>query len=103
MAVLKYGQLHTADAGAPTYTSNLTTAARQPLSWGTPTTHGSFALTTAAVFTGGAANGPIASITLWSAASGGTCYGQFNVAADTAFNSSGVYTVTAIDFTGTAT
>jgi hypothetical protein len=103
MAVLAYGQLHTADAGAPTYTSNLTTAARQPLSWGTPGTHGSFALTTAVVFSGGSPGGTVATITLWSAPTGGVCYGQFNLAADTKFNSSGVYTVTAIDFNGTAT
>jgi hypothetical protein len=101
-AVIGYGQLHSGPAGT-SYTANLTTAARQPIQWSSPDTSGSFGLNYLIVFGGGAANGPVYSLTLWNMASGGTCYGEFPLTGDTKFNASGVYQVTACDFTGTAT
>jgi hypothetical protein len=100
--VLKYGQLHSAPAGS-SYTANLTTAARQPITWISPDTTGSFSLTYLIIFGGGAANAPVYSVTLWTAASGGICYGELPLTGDTKFNASGVYQVTALDFTGSAT
>lgn len=97
-----YGQLHTAAAGT-SGTSNVTTAARQAVTWSTPTGPGSFGLGSGMAFTGGAASGPIYSITYWSAPTGGTFYGEFPLAGDLAFNASGTYTVTATDLAGTST
>lgn len=97
-----YAQLHSAAAGG-SYTSNVTTAARQAVTWASPTGAGSFGLASQINFTGGAALGAVYSVTLWSASSGGTCYGEFPLTGDAAFNSSGNYSVTAIDLTGSAT
>lgn len=97
-----YGQLHSAAAGS-SGTSNVTSAARQAITWTTPTGAGSFGLTSQLSFTGGAANGAVYSVTLWSASTSGTFYGEFVLTGDTAFNSSGNYNVTAIDLTGSAT
>lgn len=101
-AAALYGQLHTAAAGS-SGTSNVATSARQAVTWTTPTGPGSFGLASGLVFTGGAASGPIYSITFWSASSGGTFYGEFPLAGDLAFNAAGTYTVTATDLTGTST
>jgi hypothetical protein len=100
--VIGYGQLHSGPAGSA-YTANRTTAARQPILWSSPDTTGSFSLNYLIAFGGGTANSPVYSITLWSAPSGGICYGEFPLTGDTKFNASGVYQVTAVDFTGSAT
>lgn len=59
-----YGQLHSAAAGSSGI-SNVTTAARQPITWAAATGTGSFGLSTALAFTGGAASGAVYSITVW--------------------------------------
>lgn len=102
-AVMRYGQLHSAAAGA-SYTSNVTTAARQPITWASPTGAGSFSLSTPIVFAGGGGGNPVYSITLWDSLTGGNCYGEFvfGSGSDSAFNSTGGYTVSAIDLTGSA-
>lgn len=99
---LAYGQLHFAPAGDGT--SNLTTAARQALSWTTVTGDGDFTLAAIVSFTGGAANGPVYSLSFWSAAVAGTCYGEvvFDGGSDPTFNATGGYEVTAVDFNGWA-
>jgi hypothetical protein len=43
------------------------------------------------------------SLTLWSAASGGTFGGEFVLTGDTTFNSLGQYTVNSLALTGSAT
>lgn len=98
---LAYAQLHSAAAGS-SGTSNVTTAARQAVTWAAATGAGSFSLASQINFTGGAANGAVYSVTLWSASTSGTFYGEFPLTGDTAFNSSGNYAVTAIDLTGSA-
>jgi hypothetical protein len=98
----QYGQLHSAAAGS-SGTSNVTTAARQPISWGTPSGAGSVVLASAISFTGGASSGAVYSVTLWSASTGGTFYGEFPLTGDSTFNSAGGYAVTAIDLVGSAT
>lgn len=104
--VLLYAQLHSGLAGAAG-TSNVTTAARKPVSWGTTSGAGDFGLAAQIDFTGGASNGPIQSVTLWSAITSGTFYGEFIVAATTpgvtpAFNSSGDFSLTSLDLDGSA-
>jgi hypothetical protein len=97
-----YGQLHSAAAGG-SGTSNVTSAARQSVTWTTPTGAGSFGLAAPISFTGGAASGAVYSITFWSASSGGTFGGEFILTGDTNFNAGGSYNVTANDLTGTST
>lgn len=63
---LAYGQLHSAAAGSGG-TSNVTSAARQPISWAAATGAGSFSLASQINFTGGAANGAVYSMTFWTA------------------------------------
>lgn len=101
-AVLLYAQLHSAAAGG-SGTSNATAAARQACSWGATTGAGDFDLDAAIDFTGGAASGPVYSVTLWSASTGGTFYGEFVLTGDGAFNTTGDYTVTQILLDGSAT
>lgn len=104
-AVCAYAQLHSGPAGAAC-TANVTTAARLPVTWGATTGAGDFSLGAQLDFTGGEANGDIHSITLWSASTAGTAYGEFVIAdaPDTpaAFNSSGDYSVTSLDLDGSA-
>jgi hypothetical protein len=101
-AAATHGQLHSAAAGV-SGTSNVTTAARKAITWSSATGAGDFNLSTQLDFTGGAASGTVHSITLWSASSGGTYYGEFPLSGDLAFNAGGSYSVTAIDFDGSAT
>lgn len=98
-AAAAYGQLHSGDAGAGT--ANTTTAARQAIAWTTPTGSGNFGLAEPVDFTNGEPDSAVYSMTVWSAATAGTCYGQFVLAADSTFDGSGGYSVTALDFTGT--
>lgn len=100
-AVLLYAQLHTAPAGT-SGTSNVTTAGRQAVSWGSTSGAGDFGLDAALNFTGGAANGPVYSLTLWSASTSGTFYGEFVIAGDSEFNGSGQYTVSSLSLDGSA-
>lgn len=51
-------------------------------------------------FTGGAASGPIHSVTFWSAATGGTYYGNAVLTGDTSFNAAGEYTLTSVTVDG---
>lgn len=98
---MTHGQLHTAAAGAAG-TSNVTTAARQAITWASVTGAGDFGLSSTLEFTGGAASGPVFSITLWSASTGGTFYGEFILAGDTTFNGAGQYSVTSLNHDGSA-
>lgn len=101
-SALLFGQLHSAAAGT-SGTSNLTSAGRQAITWTSVSGLGNFTLASQVNFTGGAANGTVYSITLWSASTGGTFYGEYAVGGDVTFNSAGNYAVTAIDLVGTAT
>ena len=99
--VMTHAQLHSAAAGG-SGTSNVTAAGRQAITWGSTSGAGDFDISSPLNFTGGAASGAVYSVTVWSASSGGTFYGEFIIAGDTAFNSSGAYTVTSIALDGSA-
>lgn len=98
-AIALYGQLHT-DAAGEAYDENLADSGREAITWGTATGLGDFDLASQLDFTGGDPGGPIFSITFWSAATNGTCYGEFQLEGDLNFNGSGEYSVTAIDSFG---
>lgn len=95
-----HASLHTADPG--TTGANPTAAARQPIAWDGPTSGGDLSLTGTEAFTGGAANGAVTHVGLWSALTGGTFYGGFALTGDQSFNAAGEYTLTEITITGTS-
>jgi len=94
-------QLH---SGAPgtAGTTNVTTAARRPVTWSAATADGDFGLSATVAFTGGAASGACTYVTLWSALTGGTCYGSFALTGDATFNAAGEYNLTALNINGSA-
>ena len=101
--VLGAMQLHCGDPGVAG-TSNVTTAARQPVTWSPPASSGNFGLASPVNFTGVAANGATTFVSLWSqVAAGGTWYGNFALTGDQTANAAGQYTVTALNLTGAAT
>lgn len=97
---LLYAQLHSALSGSP-YTANVCSSARASIPWAATSGFGNFALSSPVSFTGGASNGAIFSVTMWSSSSGGTCYGEWPVVTgDLQFNTAGNYSITASDWTG---
>lgn len=93
--------LHSADPG--TTGANPTTATRVAAAW--PAASGSGDLTiTSKAFTGGASNGAVTWVGLWSAVSAGTFYGGFpipnNGTNDLAFNAAGEYTLNTLTIDG---
>jgi len=101
-AVTTHAQLHSAAAGSAG-TTNVTSAARQAVTWTTPTGNGDYGLASPLNFTGGAGNGGVYSVTLWDASTGGNFRGEFVLTGDAAFNAAGEYSVTALGLDGTAT
>lgn len=100
-SIITHMQTHTADPGA-NGTNNLTTAARQAITWSAATNDGDFGLASTVNFTGIAANGACTYISLWSALNGGTHYGNFPLTGDQTANSNGEYSVTQLDLNGSA-
>ena len=100
-AVATHGQLYTAEPNAAG-TTNASAAGRQALTWVTAA-NGDMIITADAAFTGGAASGPCTYLGLWSAGSGGTFYGYFQLDGDTTFNAAGEYTLTGVTITGSST
>ena len=74
-AAITHAQLHSGDSGS-SGTSNVTSAARQAVSWGSATSDGDFSLASAVNFTGVTANGGATYVSLWSASTSGTHYGE---------------------------
>lgn len=101
-SAITHMQLHSGDPGAAG-TSNTTTAARQPVTWSAAAADGDFGLSAAVNFTGVAANGATTYVSLWSALTAGTWYGNFALTGDATANSAGEYTVTALTLNGSAT
>lgn len=98
---ITHGQLHSSSAGDDG-TENLTTAPRVAITWSAATGLGSFGLNIYAAFSGGVPTGLVYSMTLWDAASGGVCRGEFPMSptGDRKFSNNGNYTVTVLDLMG---
>ena len=96
---LAYLQTHSGDPGVAG-TANATSATRQAIAWAAPSGPGNLSLSAPVNFTGIAANGPVTYVTIWSASTSGTWYGTFPVSGDASANSSGQYTVTTLNLTG---
>jgi len=101
-SAITHMQLHSGDPGAAG-TSNVTSAARQAITWSAATNDGDFGLASSVAFTGVAANGAATYVSLWSASTGGTWYGNFQLSGDQTANAAGEYTVTALNLNGSAT
>lgn len=93
--------LHSADPGT-TGTSLVATAARIAAVWAVDA-DGDLTLSSAAPFTGAAATTAVTWVGLWSALTGGTFRGGFQLTGDLTTNAAGEYTVTALTITGTST
>lgn len=99
---LAFAQLHSGLAGTSGI-DNIAVAARQSVPWGTIDVNAGFGLASSIDFTGGTPFGTVYSVSLWDTATGGNFYGEFPLGGDGAFNGTGQYSVTVIDFTSTAT
>lgn len=93
-----YLSLHSATPNASG--SNETTAGRQASGWGAAS-GGDIAISAAKNFTGGASNGAVTHVGLWSASTSGTFYGSFAITGDASFNSAGEYTLDSLTVSGT--
>jgi hypothetical protein len=98
---MTYMQLHSADPGV-SGTSNVTSAARQAITWSAASADGDFGLSAAVNFTGVAASGAATYVSLWSAVTSGTWYGNFALTGDATANAAGEYTVTSLNLNGSA-
>jgi hypothetical protein len=90
--VATYLALHSAEPGETGL--NETTATRIAANWG-PATGGRLTLPDR-TFTGGAPNGPVTHLGLWSAPTGGFFYGSGELAGDQVFNANGAYNLDAL-------
>ena len=95
-------QTHSADPGAAGTTSP-TTAARQAVTWSAATADGDFGLSATLNFTGIAANGGVTYVSLWSALTVGTWYGNYATTGDATANAAGEWSLTALNLNGSAT
>lgn len=90
-------RLHTADASGSSGTTNQTSAADKTVS---PTAAAGVVTIPSTAFTGGAANGPVAGVSVWA---GTTFRGYFGIdSGDTSFNAAGEYTLTALTIAGSS-
>jgi hypothetical protein len=95
-------QLHTADPGTGG-ASNKSSAAMLAPSWTVVNGSGGWNLATPLAFVGGAANGPVTWVSLWSNTTGlGVWYGNFQLTGDLTFDSTGAYTVASLPITGSS-
>lgn len=91
-------RLHTADASGSSGTTNQTTAADKTV---TVTATAGVITVPSTAFTGGAASGPVAGVSVWA---GTTFRGYFGIdTGDTTFNAAGEYTLTALTISGSST
>lgn len=98
---LLYAQLHSGPAGSGT--ANVAATTRKAITWGAVTGAGNFGIASSVNFTGGTPGGPAYSVTLWSASTSGTCYGEFVLAGDATLDGSGNYVLSALDLEGGST
>lgn len=97
---LLYAQIHSGAAGDGTV--NIAVVGRQQVYWTVPSS-GTFGLASPLTFSGGPSYGAAYSVTLWDQETDGSMMGEIPLTGgDTTFNGDGVYLVTALDFTLTA-
>jgi hypothetical protein len=101
-AAITHVQIHAGDPGAAG-TSNLAggSPARQAVTLGVDG-DGDITLTTPVTFTGITASSATTFISVWSALTAGTHYGNFALTGDQTANAAGEYELTALTLTGTA-
>ena len=100
-AAITHAQIHSGDPGAAG-TANNHGAARQPITWTSATADGDFGLSSALNFTSLTPGATCAWISVWSASSSGTWYGNFQLTGDTTANASGEFSVSALNLNGSA-
>lgn len=98
-AAITHVRFHSADPGTAE-TSSLG-AARLPIAF-TSDADGDLTLDAAVNVTGLAANQAVTWVTLWSALTGGTRYGKFQLTGDLTANAAGEYSLTALTINSTA-
>jgi hypothetical protein len=91
-----YLALHSADPGPDGLDE--TSAVRVPADWPAPVNGDLLVLDKA--FHGGAANGPISHVGLWSAPVGGLFYGSGELSGDLRFNAIGAYHIASLTING---
>ena len=91
--------LATADPGVNG--GNATSAPRRPAGWA-QAVNGDVSIGAPVSFAGGASNGPVTHVTLWSAQTGGTFRGSLAIppGSDLSFNAAGNYSVDALTLAG---
>ncbi|WP_155770280.1 hypothetical protein [Mycobacterium asiaticum] len=95
-------QLHTANPGTGGAASKSSASMVVP-SWTVPTADGDFDLAAPMVFEGGAPNGTVTWLSLWSNATGsGVWKGNFELTGDLTFDSNGVITIESFALNGSA-
>jgi hypothetical protein len=94
-------QIHSGDPGAAGTSNNLGVA-RQSITWTSATADGDFGLSSSLNFTGLTPGATCSWISVWSATSAGTWYGNFQLTGDTVANASGEFSVTALNLNGSA-
>lgn len=100
-SAITHAQIHSSDPGAAG-TSNNHGVARQAITWTSATSDGDFGLSSALNFTSLTAGATCTWISVWSASSSGTWYGNFQLTGDTTANASGEFTVSALNLNGSA-
>lgn len=99
-AVITHAQLHSADPGAGG-TSNAHSG-RMAITWGSTSADGDFALSSPLEFSGLTPGANCTHVSLWSASTSGTHYGNVALSGDTEANSEGEFTVTALTVDGSS-
>lgn len=95
-------KLHTGNPGTGGAANSSSASMLVPV-WATPDADGDFDLDAPLNFAGGAPNGPVEYLSLWSNTSGsGIWYGNFLLTGDLTFDSAGNYTVDSIDLASEA-
>lgn len=98
-AVLLYAQIHSGPAGT-SGTANVGASTRKSITWGSVTGPGNFGISSSLSFTGGTPDGPVYSVTVWSASTSGVFYGEFLVSGSAVFDGSGNYVLSSLDLVG---
>jgi len=98
---ITHAQLHSGDPGVSGVSNVIGT--RQAITWAAATSDGDFNLSSTLNWTGLTASQTATWISVWSASTSGTWYGNFQLTGDTAANASGEFSVVSLSLNGSAT